>query len=106
MRFHDADTRTLLAARRVPRVRASPIDYVRAEEEAARRREMKLALARVAEDVTVGQDPRERALDPSCGNTFGNPADACEQIEALPARPRRDGGCPEGDGWPRRDDRG
>ncbi len=46
------------------------------------RREMKLNLAKVAEDVVVGQDPRDRALDPR-GNAFGNLLTR-EQIEALP----------------------
>ena len=51
------------------------IDDVRLRAGSSTRREMKLALARVAEDVTVGQDPRDRALDPR-GNAFGNLADA------------------------------
>jgi hypothetical protein len=49
------------------------------------RREMKLNLAKVAEDVVVGQDPRDRALD-SRGNSFGNVLTR-EQIEALPDDP-------------------
>ena len=46
---------------------------------------MKLSLAKVAEDVVVGQDPRDRALDPR-GNSFGNVLTR-EQIEALPDDP-------------------
>jgi hypothetical protein len=46
---------------------------------------MKLTLAKVAEDVVVGQDPRDRALDPR-GNAFGNLLTR-EQIEALPDDP-------------------
>ena len=46
---------------------------------------MKLDLAKVAEDVVVGQDPRDRALDPR-GNAFGNVLTR-EQIEALPDDP-------------------
>ena len=46
---------------------------------------MKLNLAKVAEDVVVGQDPRDRALDPR-GNSFGNVLTR-EQIEALPDDP-------------------
>ncbi len=49
------------------------------------RREMKLTLARLAEDVVVGQDPRERALDPR-GNAFGNVLTRA-QVEALPDDP-------------------
>ena len=49
------------------------------------RREVRLPIAKVAEDVTVGQDPRERALDPR-GNAFGNVLTR-EQIEALPDDP-------------------
>ena len=61
------------------------IDDVRLRAGSSTRREMKLALARVAEDVTVGQDPRDRALDPR-GNAFGNLLTR-EQIEALPDDP-------------------
>jgi len=61
------------------------IDDVRLRAGSSTRRELKLALARVAEDVTVGQDPRERALDPR-GNAFGNLLTR-EQIEALPDDP-------------------
>ena len=46
---------------------------------------MRLPIAKVAEDVVVGQDPRERALDPR-GNAFGNVLTR-EQIEALPDDP-------------------
>ena len=49
------------------------------------RREVRLAIAKVAEDVVVGQDPRERALDPK-GNAFSNLLTR-EQIEALPDDP-------------------
>jgi hypothetical protein len=49
------------------------------------RREMKLSIANVSEDVVVGQDPRDRALDPR-GNAFGNLLTR-EQIEALPDDP-------------------
>ena len=61
------------------------VDDVRLRAGSSTRREMKLALARMAEDVTVGQDPRERALDPR-GNAFGNLLTR-EQIEALPDDP-------------------
>ena len=49
------------------------------------RREMKLNLAKLAEEVTVGQDPRERATDPR-GNAFGNLLTRA-QIDALPDDP-------------------
>jgi len=49
------------------------------------RREMRLPIARHAEDLTVGQDPRDRALDPR-GNLFTNVLTR-EQIEALPDDP-------------------
>jgi hypothetical protein len=49
------------------------------------KREMKLALAKVTEDVVVGQDARDRALDPR-GNAFTNLLTR-EQIEALPDDP-------------------
>jgi hypothetical protein len=49
------------------------------------RREIKLALAKVTEDVVVGQDNRDRALDPR-GNAFTNLLTR-EQIEALPDDP-------------------
>ena len=61
------------------------IDDVRLRAGSSTRREMKLNLAKVAEDVTVGQDPRDRALDPR-GNAFGNVLTR-EQIEALPDDP-------------------
>ncbi len=60
-------------------------DDVRLRAGSSTRREMKLNLAKVAEDVTVGQDPRDRALDPR-GNAFGNVLTR-EQIEALPDDP-------------------
>jgi hypothetical protein len=49
------------------------------------RREMKLSLAKIAQEVTVGQDARERASDPR-GNSFGNVLTR-EQIDALPDDP-------------------
>ncbi len=49
------------------------------------RREIKLSIAKVAEDVVVGQDPRDRALDPR-GNSFGNLLTRA-QIDALPDDP-------------------
>ena len=49
------------------------------------RREMKLSLAKLAEEVTVGQDPRERATDPR-GNAFGSLLTRA-QIDALPDDP-------------------
>ena len=61
------------------------LDDLRLRAGSSTRREMKLNLAKVAEDVTVGQDPRDRALDPR-GNAFGNVLTR-EQIEALPDDP-------------------
>jgi hypothetical protein len=61
------------------------LDDLRLRAGSSTRREMKLDLAKVAEDVTVGQDPRERALDPR-GNAFGNLLTR-EQVEALPDDP-------------------
>ncbi len=61
------------------------IDDLRLRAGSNTRREMKLNLAKVAEDVVVGQDPRDRALDPR-GNAFGNVLTR-EQIEALPDDP-------------------
>lgn len=49
------------------------------------RREIRLPIARVAEDVVVGRDPRDRALDPR-GNAFSNVLTR-EQIEMLPDDP-------------------
>jgi hypothetical protein len=49
------------------------------------RREIKLELAKLAEEVTVGRDPRERATDPR-GNAFGNLLTRA-QIDALPDDP-------------------
>ena len=49
------------------------------------RREMKLDLAKIAQEVTVGRDARERATDPR-GNSFGNLLTR-EQIDALPDDP-------------------
>jgi hypothetical protein len=61
------------------------LDDVRLRAGSSTRREMKLSLAKMAEDVTVGQDPRDRALDPR-GNAFGNVLTR-EQIDALPDDP-------------------
>jgi hypothetical protein len=61
------------------------LDDVRVRRGTTARREMKLNLAKVAEDVVVGQDPRDRALDPR-GNAFGNLLTRA-QIEALPDDP-------------------
>jgi len=61
------------------------IEEVRVRAGTSVRREIKLNIARVAQDVQVGQDPRERALDPR-GNAFGNVLTR-EQIEALPDDP-------------------
>jgi hypothetical protein len=61
------------------------IDDVRVRQGTSTRRDMKLNLAKVAEDVVVGQDPRDRALDPR-GNAFGNLLTRA-QIEALPDDP-------------------
>ena len=61
------------------------LDDVRVRAGTSGRREMKLAIAKVAEDVVVGQDPRDRALDPR-GNAFGNVMTRA-QIEALPDDP-------------------
>jgi hypothetical protein len=61
------------------------LDDVRVRQGSSVRREMKLNLAKVAEDVVVGQDPRDRALDPR-GNAFGNLLTRA-QIEALPDDP-------------------
>jgi hypothetical protein len=49
------------------------------------RREMKLSLAKLAEEVTVARDARERATDPR-GNAFGNLLTRA-QIDALPDDP-------------------
>jgi hypothetical protein len=49
------------------------------------RREMKLDLAKLATEITVGQEARERASDPR-GNAFGNLLTR-EQIDALPDDP-------------------
>ncbi len=49
------------------------------------RREMKLDLAKLAAEITVGRDARERATDPR-GNSFGNLLTR-EQIDALPDDP-------------------
>jgi Carboxypeptidase regulatory-like domain len=61
------------------------IDDLRLRAGSTPRREMTLNLAKVVEDVVVGQDPRDRALDPR-GNSFGNLLTRA-QIEALPDDP-------------------
>ncbi len=61
------------------------IDDLRLRPGSNTRRDMKLNIAKIAEDVVVGQDPRDRALDPR-GNSFGNLLTR-EQIEALPDDP-------------------
>ena len=61
------------------------LDDVRLRAGSSTRRELRLALAKVSEDVVVAQDPRDRALDPR-GNAFGNLLTR-EQIEALPDDP-------------------
>lgn len=61
------------------------IDDVRLRAGSNPRREMKLNLAKISQDVEVGQDPRDRALDPR-GNAFGNVLTRA-QIEALPDDP-------------------
>jgi hypothetical protein len=64
---------------------AKQLDDVRVRAGNVTRREMKLNIAKIAEDVVVGQDPRDRALDPR-GNAFGNVMTRA-QIEALPDDP-------------------
>jgi hypothetical protein len=61
------------------------LDDVRVRAGSNTRREMKLNLAKLAEEVDVGQDPRDRALDPRSG-AFSNVLTR-EQIEALPDDP-------------------
>jgi hypothetical protein len=61
------------------------LDDLRLRAGANTRREMKLNLAKIAQDVEVGQDPRDRALDPR-SNAFGNVLTRA-QIEALPDDP-------------------
>ena len=51
----------------------------------ASRREIRLPIARVSQDIVVGRDARERALDPK-GDAFTNLLTR-EQIEALPDDP-------------------
>lgn len=60
------------------------IDDIRVRAGTARR-EVRLPIAKVAEDVLVGRDPRDRALDPR-GDAFANVLTR-EQIEALPDDP-------------------
>ena len=62
---------------------------------------MKLDLAKVAEDVVVGQDPRDRALDPR-GNAFGNLLTR-SRLTRCPTIPTTWSGA-EGDGRARRND--
>ena len=61
------------------------IDDVRVRAGNTVRRDVKLSIAKLSQDVQVGQDPRDRALDPR-GNSFGNVLTR-EQIEALPDDP-------------------
>jgi Carboxypeptidase regulatory-like domain len=61
------------------------LDDVRVRAGSNTRREMKLKMAKLAEDVVVGQDPRDRALDQRSG-AFSNVLTR-EQIEALPDDP-------------------
>jgi hypothetical protein len=61
------------------------LDDLRLRPGSSTRRDLRLAIAKIAEDVVVGQDPRDRALDPR-GNAFGNVLTR-EQIEALPDDP-------------------
>jgi hypothetical protein len=68
-----------------PGFEAKQLDDVRVRAGAPTRREMKLNIAKIAEDVVVGQDPRDRALDPR-GNSFGSVLTRA-QIEALPDDP-------------------
>ena len=62
----------------------------------ATRRELRLPIARHAEDVQVGQDGRERALDPRSG-AFASVLSR-DQIDALPDDPGRNGSRAEGHG--------
>jgi hypothetical protein len=68
-----------------PGFETKALDDVRVRAGSSPRREMRLSLAKVAEDVEVGQDPRDRALDPR-GNAFGNLLTRA-QIDALPDDP-------------------
>jgi hypothetical protein len=61
------------------------LDDVRLRAGGNTRREVRLPIAKIAQDVVVGQDARDRALDPR-GNAFGNVLTR-EQIEALPDDP-------------------
>jgi hypothetical protein len=61
------------------------LDDLRLRAGGALRRDVRLSIAKIAQDVVVGQDPRDRALDPR-GNAFGNVLTR-EQIEALPDDP-------------------
>jgi hypothetical protein len=61
------------------------LDDVRVRAGSNTRREMRLPIAKIAEDLVVAQDPRDRALD-SRGNSFTNVLSK-EQIEALPDDP-------------------
>jgi Carboxypeptidase regulatory-like domain len=68
-----------------PGFETKQIDDLRLRAGGSTRREMKLNIAKVAEDIVVGQDPRDRALDPR-GNAFGNLLTRA-QIDALPDDP-------------------
>ena len=61
------------------------IDDLRLRPGSNSRREVRLPIAKIAEDLVVAQDPRDRALDPR-GNAFSNVLSK-EQIEALPDDP-------------------
>ena len=61
------------------------IDDLRLRPGSNTRRELRLPIAKIAEDLVVAQDPRDRALDPR-GNAFSNVLSK-EQIEALPDDP-------------------
>ena len=64
---------------------AQQLDQIRLRAGGNTRRELRLPIARIAEDLVVSQDPRDRALDPR-GNAFSNVLSK-EQIEALPDDP-------------------
>jgi Carboxypeptidase regulatory-like domain len=68
-----------------PGFEAKQADDVRVRAGGNVRRELKLNLAKIAAEVQVGQDPRDRALDPR-GNAFGAVLTRA-QIEALPDDP-------------------
>lgn len=68
-----------------PGFEARQIDDLRLRPGSKTRREVRLPIAKIAEDLVVTQDPRDRALDPR-GNAFSNVLSK-EQIEALPDDP-------------------